>query len=460
MKRFAVVSALVAAVMITGCASRQLDSSETIGYAPAYGTEIAPEYGAVTEEQNVPPALRLELKGAETASVVTLDTGTFCWEGLCVDCISPIESYEQGFVRAYVDIGMLEDQPRVLLPEEAEIASVVRWGRNGEDIITEPASFSDDGRIILSLASETSCCVYDITVRFEGGNSCNYIFATERAPELQSSDTEPVQLSAPPQLKLFTATNETERSYTLNTGNYSWTIVDGDVASETLACGASPLQSAALGNAVTIPSAEELISSPRLMLPEGAEITRVNVWRSEDDFYEVEFTEDGKIILADSSMGCVYSVTVVFPQGCAEYVFAVEQLCGYPTVEDTKLLYDRDGLWHPKACISRTDDFDGWEGLIVVTEPDNRFTQYDEAFFADNALVVTTMTEGSGSVSHEFLGIDRDNVIHIGRNIPMIGTCDMAKYELVIEIPRALADVEFRTKYDDEREFDELSPMM
>ncbi len=179
MKRYAVISALMAAVMLTGCASRQTDS----GNAAAYGTEIAVEHVSPTDKEDGPPALRLELKGAETASVVTLDMGTFCWEGLCVDCISPIESFEQGFIHAYVDIGMLEDQPRLLLPEGAEIASVVHWGRDGEDIITEPSNFSDDGKIILSLSSETSCCVYNISVRFEGGNSCNYMFATERAAD-------------------------------------------------------------------------------------------------------------------------------------------------------------------------------------------------------------------------------------------------------------------------------------
>ena len=180
MKRNAVISILLSAVMLTGCASSGTDSENAL----AYGTEIAIEHVSPTDKEDGPPALRLELKGAETASVVTLDRGTFCWEGLCVDCISPIESFEQGLVRAYVDIGMLEAQPRLLLPEGAEIASVVRWGRDGEDIITEPASFSDDGRIMLSLPSVTSCCVYDITVRFEGGNSCNYIFTTERAPEI------------------------------------------------------------------------------------------------------------------------------------------------------------------------------------------------------------------------------------------------------------------------------------
>ncbi len=451
MKRYVVISALLAAVMLTGCASSYvLDSSEAI--APAHGIDHG-----VPEEENGVPAVQMELITDMTASAMRLDRGTFSWDGAIACGIGAMACFEDGLIHATFDAEKLTQPPRVLLPEGAEIGFVNCHGRDGNDYIQQDVEFSAEGEIFLP--EQPVGPAYEVYITFGDGNYCHYMFATERAPEVQSGDTEPAQLSSPPQLKLFTATDEIERSYTLNSGNYSWTIVDGDVASETIACGASPLQSAASGHAVTIPCAQELIRSPRLMLPEGAEITRVNVWRSEDDFYEVEFTEDGEIILAESGKGCVYSVTVVFPQGSAEYVFAVEELCGYPTAEDMRVCYDNNGLWHPEARISRTDDFDGWEGLITVTEPDERFPQYDEEFFASNALVITTMTEGSGSVSHEFLGIDRDNVIHIGRSIPMVGTCDMAKYELVIEIPKSMADAEFRTIYDDEREFDELSPL-
>lgn len=448
MKRYAAVSALAALVMLTGCMNRDLplESSAEIGYAPAYGTEIAIEEGDPVQEENGVPTIRMELMTEMTASVMVLDKGTYSWDGVIACGIGALACYEDGLIHAVFDSEMLTEPPRVLLPEGAEIGFVNCWGKDGSDYIEQNVQFSTEGEIFLP--EEPVGPAYEVYISFGDGEYCYYMFATEyvvsdECGSMESSvppaDTED-QLSSPPQLKLWVDTEEISRSYTLTAGNFSWTVEHGETASVAIACGASPLQSAELGHAVRLPSAAELTSAPVLSLTEGAEIAEVRVWSSEDSFTNAGFNSDGEIFLADAREGCVYSVMVKFPQGEAEYVFALEELCGYPTAENmANIEYDEDGLWHPEARLSRTDDFDGWIGLITVTSVDDRFPQYGADFFAENALVVLTMTESSGSVSHEFLGIDGDNNIIIERTVPMVGTCDMAKYELVIEVPIAFS---------------------
>ena len=454
MRRYAAITALMSAVLLSGCASQYVLGNAELGSAPAYGTEIAWDGNSPVEEQDGPPALRIELMTEETASVVTLDRSTFTWDGLCVDCISPLESYENGYIRATVSFDDLTEPPRLLLPDNAYITDVQCWGRDGADYSRQNVKFNDEGEIFLP--DEPIGVVYDICVKFDGSNSCHYIFAerTEKASgavegsEQNTPAYDPSQqMSKPPVLALLASTNGGAQELSLSTGNYSWTVVKGDEAAEMIACGASPLQSAANGNAVVIPTADELNAAPLLKLTDGARIAEVRVWQSEDKWSSAEFTADGDILLADSGKGCVYSVSVEFPQGTAEYVFMVEELCGYPTIGDMIGSGD-DAFWLPEATITRTDDFDGWTGFDIVTSADARVPQYGEDFFEHNALIVTTITESSGSISHEFNGIDRDNVIHIGRYCPMVGTCDMAQYTVIIEIPAELAGEDFTVVYD------------
>ncbi len=248
-------------------------------------------------------------------------------------------------------------------------------------------------------------------------------------------------------------------SFSLRTGNYSWSISDGELTTETIACGASPVQSVEQGSAVIIPAE----STPQISLPEGAEIAEAWVWQSDESKAPAEFTEDGRIVLG-SGEGRVYSVTVEFQQGRAEYVFAtdsIEPMCGLPSSEDT--LYGGDDLYKPAARIYRTDgyiDDRSYPFTVTITSAEqlgqyiednselyqikgDMFTDYDSGYFERSALVLAVLEEGSGSVSHEFIGIDRDYTIHIRRNVPEVGTCDMAEYHVVIEISSALAEAEF-----------------
>jgi len=68
-----------------------------------------------------------------------------------------------------------------------------------------------------------------------------------------------------------------------------------------------------------------------------------------------------------------------------------------------------------------------------------RFTdgQYNESFFTDNLLVMITVSETSGSNRHALSSITEDNdvlKINIDREVPDIGTADMAGWLIIIEL--------------------------
>lgn len=68
-----------------------------------------------------------------------------------------------------------------------------------------------------------------------------------------------------------------------------------------------------------------------------------------------------------------------------------------------------------------------------------QFPEYDAAFFEDNVLAVLYLEEGSGSISHEVTKIRRVGEtieIHIRREIPEVGTCDMAYWTVAAAIAR------------------------
>ncbi len=56
---------------------------------------------------------------------------------------------------------------------------------------------------------------------------------------------------------------------------------------------------------------------------------------------------------------------------------------------------------------------------------------YDDAFFAEHILYMAVLEEGSGSIRHQFLGIE-DGYAKIGYLIPEVGTADMALWHIFI----------------------------
>lgn len=67
-------------------------------------------------------------------------------------------------------------------------------------------------------------------------------------------------------------------------------------------------------------------------------------------------------------------------------------------------------------------------------------SSYDEEFFSDNMLVFAVLQEGSGSIRHELIGVTADDIIQIKRITPEVGTCDMAEWHIIIEMPRERAE--------------------
>ncbi|MBQ7298255.1 MAG: hypothetical protein IJW77_00255, partial [Clostridia bacterium] len=68
-----------------------------------------------------------------------------------------------------------------------------------------------------------------------------------------------------------------------------------------------------------------------------------------------------------------------------------------------------------------------------------QFPEYDTAFFENNVLAVVYLEEGSGSIAHEVTKVRRVGEtieIHIRREIPEVGTCDMAYWTVAVAISR------------------------
>lgn len=65
---------------------------------------------------------------------------------------------------------------------------------------------------------------------------------------------------------------------------------------------------------------------------------------------------------------------------------------------------------------------------------------YNDAFFNDNVLVLILLEEGSGSVRHEVSKImqgDEVTDISVKRNVPKVGTDDMAEWHIFVELKKA-----------------------
>ncbi len=65
---------------------------------------------------------------------------------------------------------------------------------------------------------------------------------------------------------------------------------------------------------------------------------------------------------------------------------------------------------------------------------------YDEAFFEKSYLLLVLLGEGSGSVRHNVKSVeqtaDKKLAVSISRIVPEVGTCDMAKWHIILELSR------------------------
>ena len=69
-----------------------------------------------------------------------------------------------------------------------------------------------------------------------------------------------------------------------------------------------------------------------------------------------------------------------------------------------------------------------------ASELANAVANYSDDFFANNFLVMILLEENSGSITHNVEKIDNNGNIFISRFIPEMGTADMAKWYILIEL--------------------------
>ena len=90
---------------------------------------------------------------------------------------------------------------------------------------------------------------------------------------------------------------------------------------------------------------------------------------------------------------------------------------------------DKYDLEHKKAAYSDTP--------IIFLDACDR---YNDEFFKEKDLIIVLIEETSGSIRHEIKSIegnaDKKYEVTINRMMPEVGTCDMAQWHLLIEIPK------------------------
>ena len=128
-----------------------------------------------------------------------------------------------------------------------------------------------------------------------------------------------------------------------------------------------------------------------------------------------------------------YHDGAVFPRTVK--ISSVEELNAY--YEANKEMYD---FSHKEKVYSDTT-----VGFVDAIE------KYDEAFFEESFLLFALLEEGSGSVRHEVKGLERDPddgsiLVVVDRFVPECCTDDMAEWHIILELPKNLAESEFKAE--------------
>ena len=98
-----------------------------------------------------------------------------------------------------------------------------------------------------------------------------------------------------------------------------------------------------------------------------------------------------------------------------------------------------------EAVIQRTGSYTSGKKfpyINVYFNPDEIIenSKYDETFFNTKALIIIGLRESSGSISHSVEKVvksDSDITVVMKKNVPNIGTADMAEWEIYIEVDKS-----------------------
>ncbi len=471
------------------------------------------------ERLTQPPEIRISLTTEMTASAGFLTKSAYSWNyedngemaSVITDCGVPSELKD---VNVEFDPDELTRAAKVHVPVGAKIVKIECW--NGTT--TQSVGFNDDGEIEFPVEpiGNTYCVTMEFP---EGWGSygefgtCDYVFRTtdnvSNEPDTDSGNStesvppataqssagfvpeEIVQLPGhivsdpmektpePPELSLgvyFEHSDELLEVILSPNNAFTWSFVDshGNATDICVDCPA-PHQM----DLEPVFDASEATKA-MVELTDGGKLTGVTNWSSEGEPLDLDFDAAGAIYFSECPIGEIYSVSVGFPEGNCTYVFAAAYSSA---VEDDGALigqlapvtpeYDLDDLYKPEGSISRVN----WDERIAPTAMirsldelktyytahlanewtafEDCFPKYDGTFFEKNVLVISYFDEGSGSIKHEYLGIDNENgCIVVRRTTPEVGTDDMAAYVLTVEIPADKALESYNIVFDNVYEWD------
>ena len=117
-----------------------------------------------------------------------------------------------------------------------------------------------------------------------------------------------------------------------------------------------------------------------------------------------------------------YEAKVIYP--CVRIIHSLQELKDYYNT------------WHEVFDLERKEKVysDTTIGFLDACD------QYDEAFFEKNYLIFVLLEEGSGSIGHEVRSVEQTEEqkisISIDRNVPEVGTDDMAQWHIILELSR------------------------
>lgn len=472
----------MAAVMLTGCASQQSRTTESGAADAGAKSEIVTigQDTATDAPYTAPPLLMLEAVQGEIASAYQLPTGSYSWnydngDGTAAgaEACRSIPGLMGDNILCVVQAGA-GAEVHIILPKGAQLAKAECW----QGTQTQAVDFTEDGYI--TLPAQPIGDIYSLTVRFDGAEyhmgengSCEYIFRTTDKPidytiiddenptegstfpyDPAAVDTVGSIVSFPPQYtqkppeltaEIFTANGDFEAQ--LTQCGYAWYYTD-DNGSETAIIADCPLPYQLDLKPICTVAADDKVC---VNLTDGGRLAGALNWSAEGKQLALDYQRTGEIYIPADLIGDIFSLTVEFPQGECTYVFAAaneaasaDEVAVTTAVELTKYPCD--------ITYSSDVDEEIYDGITVIDSAEKLSgfadqldeSRYNADFFKDSALIIAYFTEGSGSVKLSFEGVSADGEVVVRREIPEIGTCDMAYYRMVIEIPQEIAHKDFR----------------
>lgn len=471
--------------MLTGCASQQSQKSESGAADAGAKSEILTigQDTAASGQYTTPPLLTLEMTQGEIASAYQLTTGSYSWNyesdaetaaGTEACCSIPGLMGDNILCVVQAEAGA---EVHIILPKGAQLAKAECW----QGAQTQTVDFTEDGYI--TLPEQPIGDIYCLTVRFDGAEyhmgesgSCEYIFRTTDKPvddtifddetptEGSTSPYDPTAvdtvgsiLSDPPQYTqeppeltaaIFTANRDGDFDVQLTQCGYTWYYTD-DNGNETAIMADCPLPYQLKLEPVCTVAVDDKVC---VNLTDGGRLTGALNWSAEGEQLELDYQRTGEIYIPNGLIGDTFSLTVEFSQGECTYVFAAASEDA--SADEIAVTTAAELMKYPCDITYSSDVGEEiYDGLTVIDSADKLSgyadqldeSRYNAEFFKENALIIAYFTEGSGSVKLSFEGVSADGEIVVKREIPEIGTCDMAYYRMVIEIPQEeIAHKDFR----------------